>query len=83
MEPLYASLDAAERLMSVDVDESLDNMSPIFGVDTAPDLSLKECVDRAKVVDNKMVHLFYCGFPFAPYLLHTSCAYELVGQLLI
>ena len=49
MEPLYASLDAAERLMSVDVDESLDNMSPIFGVDTAPDLSLKECVDRAKV----------------------------------
>lgn len=48
--PIYESVDAAARLMAVDSDaDSLENLSPIFGVAEAPDLSFKDAVKCAQV----------------------------------
>lgn len=48
--PIYVSLDAVYRLMDVEADDdSLGNLSPIYGINKAEDLTFKEAVERAQV----------------------------------
>ena len=47
--PLYESMDELGRLMVSINRMNVDNVSPIFGVDSAPDLGFKECIEAAAV----------------------------------